>query len=131
MQNITLTIRTVEEIRKKWTTYMSSGKKTASNNCEARKTGSGPPEEELTPLQDTVVSIIGETPIEGLEGRTDTGFVPFANGREPNVLYFTFPTCQNSRRSTNSAMENGNFLYKNDKMRYVNNGGSKGKGREF
>ncbi|CAC5422327.1 unnamed protein product [Mytilus coruscus] len=99
--------RTVEEIRKKWTTYMSSVMKAASNNRrEARKTGGGPPPEELTPLQDKVVGIIGETPIEGIEGGTDTGSVPSADGSEPDVLDFNFPTCPNSRRSSNSSMEN-------------------------
>jgi len=65
--------RTVEEIRKKWTSYMSLTKKKASlNRREARKTGGGPPPEDLSPLQDKVIGIIGETPIEGIDGGTDT-----------------------------------------------------------
>ncbi|CAC5367253.1 unnamed protein product [Mytilus coruscus] len=50
-----------------------------------------------------VVGIIGETPIEGLVEGTDTGSVPSGDGSEPDV---TFPTCPNSRRSSNSSMEN-------------------------
>ncbi|XP_071147415.1 myb/SANT-like DNA-binding domain-containing protein 4 [Mytilus edulis] len=81
--------RTVEEIRKKWTTYMSSTKKAASSNRrEARKTGGGLPPEEFTPLQDKVVGIIGETPIEGIEGGTDTGSVPSGDGK-PSCSFWT------------------------------------------
>jgi hypothetical protein len=64
--------RTVEELRKKWTAYSSSIKKTVSlNRREAGKTGGGPPEQ-LTSLQDKVLGILGNTPIEGIGGATDT-----------------------------------------------------------
>jgi hypothetical protein len=54
----------VGELRKIWSTYSSSIKKTASlNRREARKTGGGGPPEQLTALQDKVVGIC-----RGLEG---------------------------------------------------------------
>jgi len=66
-------VRTTEEVRKKWTTYTSNTKKYAAQiRREARRTGGGPPIDELTPLQDKVVGIIGTTPIEGIEGGVDT-----------------------------------------------------------
>ncbi|VDI08626.1 Hypothetical predicted protein [Mytilus galloprovincialis] len=62
--------RSVEEIRKKWTTYMSSAKQKVSHNRrEARKTGGGPPPEEISSMEDQVVGIIGDTPIDGIDGR--------------------------------------------------------------
>ncbi|CAG2192568.1 unnamed protein product [Mytilus edulis] len=65
--------RTVDEIRKKWSTYTSIAKKQASRiRRESRKTGGGPPPEQLTPLQDKVVAIIGNTPIDGIDGGIDT-----------------------------------------------------------
>ena len=65
--------RTTDEIRKKWSTYTSSTKKQAAMvRREARKTGGGPPPDSLTPLQDKVVGIIGDTPIEGILGGIDT-----------------------------------------------------------
>ncbi|XP_071131749.1 myb/SANT-like DNA-binding domain-containing protein 4 [Mytilus edulis] len=65
--------RTVDEIRKKWSTNTSIAKKQASRiRRESRKTGGGPPPEELTPLQDKVVAIIGNTPIDGIDGGIDT-----------------------------------------------------------
>jgi hypothetical protein len=65
--------RTVEELRKKWSTYSSSMKKTASlNRRGARKTGGRSPPEHLTALQDKLVGILGNTPIEGIGGGTDT-----------------------------------------------------------
>jgi hypothetical protein len=60
------------ELRKTWTTYSSSIKQTASLiRRKARNTGGGPPEQ-LTALQDKVVGILGNTPIEGIGGGTDT-----------------------------------------------------------
>ena len=48
-------------------------KKTASlNRRGARKTGGRSPPEQLTALQDKVVGILGNTPIEGIGGGTDT-----------------------------------------------------------
>ena len=65
-------IRTTEEVRKKWTTYTSNTKKYAAQiRPEARRTG-GAPIDELTPLPDKVVGIIGNTPIKGIEGGVDT-----------------------------------------------------------
>ncbi|VDI32969.1 Hypothetical predicted protein [Mytilus galloprovincialis] len=65
--------RSVEEIRKKWTTNMSSAKQKVSHNRrEARKTGGGPPPEEIFSMEDQVVGIIGDTPIDGIDGGIDT-----------------------------------------------------------
>lgn len=53
--------RTLFEVRKKWTSYMSSVKNAASNNRRDRqKKGS----EELTRVQDKVVEMFEETPKE-------------------------------------------------------------------
>ena len=52
--------RTIGEIRKKWTPYISNTKKEVHlNHREVHKTSSGPPSEEITSLQDKVVVIIG------------------------------------------------------------------------
>ena len=65
--------RSVEEIRKKWSTYMSNTKqKVAKIRREARKTGSGPPSEDISSLEDLVVGIIGDNPTDVIEGGIDT-----------------------------------------------------------
>ena len=49
--------RTVEEIRKKWTTYMSNTKKKFPRGKKDRR---GPHPEEISSLEDKVLGIIGE-----------------------------------------------------------------------
>ncbi|CAC5362441.1 unnamed protein product [Mytilus coruscus] len=64
--------RTVEEIRKKWTTYKSNAKKkVAHNRHETRKTGGGPPPEDISSMDDQVGGIIGDTYIDGIDGGID------------------------------------------------------------
>lgn len=66
--------RNVDEIRKKWTTYMSeTKKKAAKQRRELKKTGGGPPPADLTPLEESVIGIIGDTPIDGIPGGIDVG----------------------------------------------------------
>jgi hypothetical protein len=59
------------ESEKKWTSYMSEKKKAAKQRRELRQTGGGPPPCDLTPLEETVVGIIGDTPIDGIPGGID------------------------------------------------------------
>ncbi|XP_062595306.1 myb/SANT-like DNA-binding domain-containing protein 4 [Saccostrea cucullata] len=74
--------RTVEEIRKKWSSYTSDAKKKASQQRrESAKTGGGPPPIELDALQDRVVGIIENLPIDGIPGGHDT-----ARSNEGNIL---------------------------------------------
>lgn len=66
--------RNVDEIRKKWTTYMSeTKKKAAKQRRELKKTGGGPPPADLTPLEESVIGIIGDTPIDGIPVGIDVG----------------------------------------------------------
>ncbi|CAG2200138.1 unnamed protein product [Mytilus edulis] len=52
---------------------MSNTKRKVSNNRrEARKTGGGPPPEEMSSMEDQVVGIIGDTPLDGIDGGIDT-----------------------------------------------------------
>ncbi|XP_071151943.1 myb/SANT-like DNA-binding domain-containing protein 4, partial [Mytilus edulis] len=54
-------------------TFTSTVKKHASFvRREAKKTGGGPPPDSLTPLQNKVVGIIGDTQIDGIAGGIDT-----------------------------------------------------------
>lgn len=53
--------RTLFEVKKKWTTYMSSVKNAASNNRRETQTKGS---EELTRAQDKVVEMFEETPKE-------------------------------------------------------------------
>ncbi|XP_062572633.1 myb/SANT-like DNA-binding domain-containing protein 4 [Saccostrea cucullata] len=65
--------RTVDELRKKWSTYASDTKnRISSNRKESVKTGGGMAPPELTPLQDKIVGIMGPTAIEGISGGLDT-----------------------------------------------------------
>ena len=60
-------MRSVEEIRKEWTTYMSeTKKKAAKQQKELKRTGGEPPPRDLTPCEETVIGIIGDTPIDGI-----------------------------------------------------------------
>lgn len=73
--------RTVEEIRKKWSSYTSDTKKKASQQRrESLKTGGGPPPLELNAMQDRVVGIIGNLPIDGIPGGHDTADLIEQNG---------------------------------------------------
>ena len=75
--NSTGHVRGVEEIRKKWTTYMSeTKKKAAKQRKESKRTGGGPPPRDLTPCEETVIGIIGETPIDGIPGGLDLAEEP-------------------------------------------------------
>ncbi|XP_071153566.1 myb/SANT-like DNA-binding domain-containing protein 4 [Mytilus edulis] len=65
-------LRTVEEIRKKWTCYVSSTKKLAENKRESRRTGGGPPPNAVSSVEEKVAGIIGKTPINGIKGGIDT-----------------------------------------------------------
>jgi len=101
--------RSVEEIRKKWSTYMSNTKqKVAKIRREARKTGGGPPPEDISSLEDLVVEIIGDTPIDGIEGGIDTCMeLPAREGTSTAVPLAA--SC--SRRSSySSADEEGTCL---------------------
>ncbi|XP_071160778.1 myb/SANT-like DNA-binding domain-containing protein 4 [Mytilus edulis] len=92
--------RTVEEIRKKWTTYMSNTKKKVSHNRrEARKTGGGPPPEEISSMEDQVVGLIGDTPIDGIDGGIDT-----ASFTETS-MDLSMPSCSSSGRSSYSSAD--------------------------
>jgi hypothetical protein len=65
--------RSVDELRKKWSTCTSNAKKQAALvRRESRKTGGGPSPAKITPLQDKVVGIIGNTPVDGIEGGIDS-----------------------------------------------------------
>jgi hypothetical protein len=65
--------RTPEEIKKKWSSYMSDAKRKASyRRREAEKTGGGPPPPELSAMEEKVVGIMGSTSIAGIEGGIDT-----------------------------------------------------------
>ena len=86
---------------------MSNTKKQVSyNRREARRTGGGPPLDGLSSLQDKVVEIIGETPIEGIAGGTDTCS---AAGEIicDDILDFSLATCTQSSQSSNSPIESG------------------------
>ncbi|XP_071136623.1 myb/SANT-like DNA-binding domain-containing protein 4 [Mytilus edulis] len=92
--------RSVEEIRKKWTTYMSSAKQKVSHNRrEARKTGGGPPPEEISSMEDQVLGIIGDTPIDGIDGGIDT-----ASFTETS-MDLSMPSCSSSRRGSYSSAD--------------------------
>ncbi|XP_071125303.1 uncharacterized protein [Mytilus edulis] len=88
--------RTVKEIRKKWTTYMSNAKKKVSHNRrEARKTGGGPPPEDIFSMEDQVVGIIGDTPIDGIDTASFT----------ETSIDLSMPSCSSSRRSSYSSAD--------------------------
>lgn len=67
-------VRTVEEVRKKFSTYTSETKeKIADSRREAARTGGVmTPPSELTPLQEKVSGILGNTPIDGIEVGLET-----------------------------------------------------------
>jgi hypothetical protein len=69
------------------------------NLREARKTGGGPPEQ-LTALQDKVVGILGNTPIEGIGGATDT--LADESTEEPHA---------DSDHSSDFCVENGMYKF--------------------
>ncbi|XP_076088907.1 uncharacterized protein LOC143059312 [Mytilus galloprovincialis] len=66
-------LRTVKEIRKKWTCYVNSTKKKlAENKRESRRTGGGPPPNAVSSVEEKVAGINGKTPINGIKGGIDT-----------------------------------------------------------
>ena len=67
-------IRTVEEIRKQISSYTSGTKKKkiAQNRKESARPGGRAPATDLTPLQEKVSEILGDTPIDGIGGGVDT-----------------------------------------------------------
>lgn len=48
-------------------------KKAAKQRRELKKTVGGPPPADLTPLEESVIGIIGDTPIDGIPGGIDVG----------------------------------------------------------
>ena len=67
----------MEEIRKKWTTYLSeTKKKAAKHRKELKRTGGGPPLGDLTPFEETVIGFIGDTSIDGIPGGLDLAEEP-------------------------------------------------------
>lgn len=96
-----------------WIKYERNGQliwATPRSRCpirrEARRTGGGPPLDGLSSLQDKVVEIIGETPIEGIAGGTDTCS---AAGESicDDILDFSLATCTQSSQSSYSSIESG------------------------
>ncbi|XP_062605946.1 myb/SANT-like DNA-binding domain-containing protein 4 [Saccostrea cucullata] len=68
-------IRSAEELKKKWSAICSEGKKKfAKIKREQRKTGGGllPADCSITPLEEKIQSILGETSTFGVEGGIDT-----------------------------------------------------------
>ncbi|XP_078317066.1 uncharacterized protein LOC111129638 [Crassostrea virginica] len=80
-------IRTVEEIRKKFSSYTSeTKKKIAQNRKESARTGGGrAPATDLTPLQEKVSEILGDTPIDGIEGGVDTAESSTSTSRDKEI----------------------------------------------
>ncbi|XP_060564400.1 myb/SANT-like DNA-binding domain-containing protein 4 [Ruditapes philippinarum] len=74
---VSQTVRTVDDIRKKWNDWSSVTKgKAAKRRQSLNKTGSGQPDTKpLTELEELVVSIIGETAVGGFKGGIDTALV--------------------------------------------------------
>ncbi|XP_062576782.1 nuclear apoptosis-inducing factor 1-like [Saccostrea cucullata] len=79
-------VRTVEEIRKKFSSYTSdTKKKIAQNRRESTRTGGGKAPStctDLTPLQEKLSGILGDASIEGIEGGIDTAECSTAKGSE-------------------------------------------------
>ncbi|XP_060594071.1 myb/SANT-like DNA-binding domain-containing protein 4 [Ruditapes philippinarum] len=74
---VSQTVRTVDDIRKKWNNRSSVTKgKAAKRRQSLNKTGSGQPDTKpLTELEELGVSIIGETAVGGFKGGIDTALV--------------------------------------------------------
>ncbi|CAC5408905.1 unnamed protein product [Mytilus coruscus] len=98
--------KTVEEIWKKWTTYISNAKnKVAHNRREAGKTGGGPPPEDISSMEDQVEGTIGDTPIDGIDGGTDTGAFTETS------MHWSMLSCSSSRRSFFSSADEADCHY--------------------
>jgi hypothetical protein len=69
---------------------------------ESWKTGGGPLPEKLTPLQDKVVGIIGNTPVDGIEGGIDSCMTDEAVGDSLQT--------HSQTRDLDSSYENGKLL---------------------
>ena len=63
--NSTGHVRSVEEIRKKVDNIHVGNKK---HRKELKRTGGGQPPRDLTPFEESVIGIIGDTPIDGIPG---------------------------------------------------------------
>ena len=50
--------------------------KHAKYRMELKPTGGGPPSHDLTPFEETVIGIIGDTPIDGIPGGLDLAEEP-------------------------------------------------------
>ena len=80
-------IRTAEDIRKKISSYTSeTKKKIAQKRKESARTGVGrAPATDLTPLQEKVSEILGDTPIDGIEGGVDTAEISSSTSRDRQI----------------------------------------------
>jgi hypothetical protein len=95
--------RSVDELRKKWSTCTSNAKKQAALvRRESRKTGGGPSPAKITPLQDKVVGIIGNTPVDGIEGGIDSCMTDETVGDSLQA--------HSQTRDLDSSYENGKLL---------------------
>ena len=67
-----------------WKKYEKSGqhtcrkqkKKAAKHRKELKRTGGGPPPRDLTPFEESVIGIIGDTPIDGIPEGLDLAKEP-------------------------------------------------------
>ena len=65
--------RTVDEVKKKWTCLKSDAKmKAAGIKRSLVKTGGGPPAEDLTQMEEQIVSLMSRDAIDGIPGGIDT-----------------------------------------------------------
>ena len=70
-------MRSVEEIRIKWTTYMSETKIESSKTSEGIKADQRRTTlRDLTPFKETVIEIVGDTPIDGTPRGRARGTTP-------------------------------------------------------
>lgn len=59
-----------------WMRYERNGQHTCQKQRKkqrAKKTGVGPPPADLTPLEESVIGLIGDTTIDGIPGGIDVG----------------------------------------------------------
>lgn len=104
-------LRTVEEIRKKWTCYVSSTKKKlAENKRESRRTGGGPPPNAVSSVEEKVAGIIGKTPINGIKGGIDT-CVAASFEEEDSCASVSSPEKSKRLSSSSSSILQGMYSY--------------------
>jgi hypothetical protein len=112
--------RSADELKKKWSCLTSdTTRKIASNRREQRKTGGGllPREVEITPIEDNIQAIIGNTCISGISGGIDTlekepssSTKPYTSGGErPCGTLIVTEAVDNEDRS--DPVLNGNIYY--------------------